>query len=147
MASVVTIKIEGLQQLGERMRKLSSDVALKTSRAATNAAAQVIKKKAKANITASPSVRTGRLRDAVIVKKVPKSQEQYTSEHLVTVRGRGKKGTKAATNSAPYAHFLEWGTIKMPAEPFLRPAMDSGKDEALKAMADKLRQRIEKAGA
>jgi HK97 gp10 family phage protein len=145
MAETLTVHVEGLRELGEAMRKLSSDVALKISHQAVAAAAQVIKKRAKRNIESSPSVDTGSLRDAVIVKRIPKSQTQLTSEYIVTIRGRGKRARKSKTKQsiAPHAHFVEFGTVHMPAEPFLRPAFDAGKEEAMQKMVDRLKARIE----
>lgn len=37
---------------------------------------------------------------------------------------------------APYASYVEFGTYKMVAQPFLRPALDFGADEALSAIVD-----------
>ena len=81
-----TFKVSGLRELGEAMRGLQKEVALRIAGSMTNAGAQVVKKAAVANITRNPSVETGSLRDSVIVKKIPKSQTQLTSEHIVTVR-------------------------------------------------------------
>src|SRR6185369_11554144 len=91
MPTTTSVRVDGLRQLGEAMSELSKDIALKISAQATGAAAQIIKKKAIRNVESSPSVQTGSLRDAIISKKVPKSQTPYTSEHIVTVRGRGKQ--------------------------------------------------------
>jgi HK97 gp10 family phage protein len=33
-----------------------------------------------------------------------------------------------------YAHFVEYGTVKMPARPFLRPALNSNKAEIMSIM-------------
>lgn len=147
MAASVTVEVKGLRELREKMRQLSTKVATKVAVSATGAAARVIKKKAVTNITSNPSIDTGSLRASVITKKVPKSQAQVTSEHIVTVRGRGKpynkKGQKI--NRAPHAHLVEFGTVNMPAEPFLRPAFDNGKTEALNAMVDRLATGIAKA--
>jgi HK97 gp10 family phage protein len=146
VASTVTVRVEGLQALGEAMRELSRDVALRVSRQATGAAAQVIKRRAKSNIRSSPSVDTGSLLDAVIVKKIPNSQTRLTSEHIVTVRGKSRRGgrkTKTKQAIAPHARFIEFGTTNAPAEPFLRPAFDAGKEEAMQKMVERLRVRIE----
>jgi HK97 gp10 family phage protein len=145
VASAVTVRVEGLQALGEAMRELSRDVALRVSRQATSAAAQVIKRRAKSNIRSSPSVDTGSLLDAVIVKKIPNSQTRLTSEHIVTVRGKSRRGRKTKTKQAiaPHARFIEFGTTNAPAEPFLRPAFDAGKEEAMQKMVERLRVRIE----
>lgn len=132
------------------MRLLSSDIALKVSRSATAAAAAVIKKQAVANIKSNASknqtsVDTGSLRDAVVVKRLTKSP--LTSEHIVAVRRR-KSGRKTKTKqaTAPHASMVEFGTVNMPAEPFMRPAYDHKKEAALDAMVNKLKQRIQKAG-
>lgn len=147
MATSVTVRVEGLRELGERMRRLSSEVALKVSARATNKAAQLIKKQAKTNIQTSPSVDQGDLLRSVIVKKIPKSQTNLTSEHIVTVRGRGKKvkeGAKAQA-TAPHAHLVEFGTVHMPAEPFLRPAFQQEKGFAFGVIKSTLEEGIEKA--
>lgn len=141
MASTVTIRVDGLRELGERMRKLSEKVNKRLGRSSTNAGAQLVKKKAKSNIVSSPSVDTGSLRDSVIVKKVKSS---LTSEHIVTVRGRGKtsKKTGRKQTEAPHARFVEYGTIHMPAEPFLRPAFESEQGAAVEEIKRKLEQGI-----
>mgnify|MGYP006935474972 CR=1 FL=1 len=130
------------------MRRLGSDVAKKDSRAATAAAASLVKKAAKGNIQSSPSIESGSMLDAVIVKKLPAGQTDLTSEHIVTVRGRGKKFNKKGQRiaRAPHAVFVEFGTVKMPAEPFLRPALSQNVRPAIDKMAGVLKRRIDKAG-
>lgn len=135
-----------LRQLGENMRTMKREIALKIARSATNAGAQVIKKRAIRHIETSPSVETGSLRDAVVVKRATKAETApLTSVHLVAVRQRqtGRK-TKTKQPTAPHAHFVEFGTVHMPAEPFMRPAFDEGKEDALNAITEKLADGIEK---
>lgn len=148
MAKTVTMKVEGLRELGERMRQLSAKVATQTAARAVNAGAQIVKKQAKANITSSPSVEKGYLLDAVITKKIPKSQTSLTAEYVVTVRGRGKVNKKTGKRQAfaPHAAFVEYGTVHMPAEPFLRPALERKQHQAVSAIKDKLAADIAKAG-
>lgn len=145
----ITIKVEGLSKLGERMRSLSSKVNLKIARSATNAAAQVVKKKAKEITKMNPSVRSGSLLESIIVKKLPKSQSAVTSEHAVTFRGRGKGKTNKKTGvkqkEAPHANLVEFGTVNMPAEPILRPALERNIAAATNAMKKKLSDGIDKA--
>lgn len=147
MAAKTTIRVEGLRELGEKMRGLSAAVNNRIASAATGAAAGVIKKATVANIVRNPSVDTGSLRDSVIVKKLPKGQADATSAHIVTFRGRGKPYNKKGQRipRAPHAHLLEFGTVKMPAEPSLRPAFDSNRMRAVDVMADRLRKGINKA--
>ncbi len=145
MPQVTTIRVDGLQELGARMKKLSEKVANKTAGRCTGAGAQIVKKAAKNNIKSSPSVVTGSLLDAVIAKKIPKSKTRLTSEHIVTVRQRktGRK-TKTKQQTAPHAHFIEYGTVNMPAEPFLKPALERNVQQVIEAMKKKLGDDITK---
>jgi HK97 gp10 family phage protein len=130
------------------MRELKKEVAQRVAGSMTNAAAQVVKKTAVANVVRNPSVDTGSLKESVIVKKIPKSQTDLTSQHIVTVRGRGKlikRGKKAGQRQtdAPHAHLIEFGTVNMPAEPFLRPAFDRDKGRLPEVMRQTGEKRIE----
>ena len=40
--------------------------------------------------------------------------------------------------NAPYASYLEFGTYKMEAQPYLRPALDEAQDAALKAIVNSI---------
>lgn len=137
-----TIKVEGLRELGEAMRGLSEDINKRIARAATGAAAQVIRKSA---ISKAP-VDTGNLRKNIIIKRLPASETSLTSEHIVTVRkGRTRKQKAAGIRDAFYGQFVELGTVKMAARPFLRPSFDENKERAVQAMKDRLAARIDQA--
>lgn len=144
MASSVTVKVEGLRELGERMKGLSEDMNNRIARAATAAGAVVIRDAAKQKAP----VRTGNLKKNIIVKRLPKGESSLTSEHIVTVR-KGKltkKQQASGLNDAFYAQFVEYGTAKMPAQPFLRPAYDQNKEKAVQAIKDRISKRLTKAG-
>jgi HK97 gp10 family phage protein len=64
-------------------------------------------------------------------------------------RGRAREATEAAIAVGPrkdffYGIFLEYGTVKMSAQPFMRPAFDSTRDEALTILKDELWALMEK---
>lgn len=157
MPTTVTVRVDGLRELGEKMRGLSEKMNKSIATSATGAAAKVIKTKTVRNIEVNTStdkahpgsaVDTGSLRDSVIVKKIPKGQTDLTSEHIVTFRGRGKprtnkKGVKQA--QAPHAGLVEFGTVHMAAEPSLRPAFDTDAGKAQDAMVDRLSKRLNEA--
>ena len=147
MVTTTRQQVSGLRELGEAMRALGDDMGLKIARAATNAAAQPIKKRAIEIIRSNPSIDSGDLLSAVIVKRLPKSESRLTSEHMVTVRGRGKRSKKTGKrqSQAPHASKVEFGTVHMAAEPFLRPAFEQQKGEALTMMVKRLKTRIDKA--
>lgn len=48
-------------------------------------------------------------------------------------------------SQAFYGRFLEFGTSKMPAKPFLRPAYDAARDRAVAAVKTRLAQELAKA--
>lgn len=145
MANSVTVKVEGLRELGERMKSLSDDVNNRIARAATAAGAVVIRNAAQAKVP----VDTGNLKKNIIVKRLPKGESSLTSEHIVTVRqGKlTKKQKEKGLGDAFYGRFVEYGTAKMPARPYLRPAYDQNKERAVEAIKDRIKKRIEKAGA
>lgn len=141
-----TIQVDGLRELGQAIRKMEDDFRKKTARAMTAAAAGVVKKAAAANVQGNPSIDTGMLQKSIISKAIPRGQTSLTSEHIVTVRGRGKKkkdGTLSA--GAPYAHHVEFGTVNMAAEPFLRPALSANIRDAAEAMRDRGAARLKRA--
>lgn len=145
MPVTTTIRVEGLQQLGERMRGLARTVNVKIARASTNAAAQVIKKGAKqkapvAPPEVTPKVPYASLKNNVVVKRIAPSKTPLTSEHIVTIRGKKKDF---------YAHKVgrlnEFGTVKQAAKPWMRPAFEENKGKALEALVQKLKDGISKA--
>lgn len=143
MPTSTTIRVDGLQQLGERMRGLKQEVNLKIARESTNAAAQVIKKivKQKAPVAppeVTPRIPYGSLRDNVVVKRITKTE--LTSEHIVTIRGKKKD-----FYAAKVGRLQEFGTVKMQAHPFMRPAFEQGKLQAMDALVSKLKSGLDKA--
>ena len=77
----------------------------------------------------------------IISKRLGKTESGLTSEHIVTLRSKRKDGYAARIGS-----LNEFGTVKMAAQPFMRPAWDEGKDAALQAMVKRIEARLKKAG-
>lgn len=143
-----SIKVSGLRELGQRMRSLSADMAGKVARQATAAGAGVARK----NIKARVPVDTGNLRAAVVMKRV--RDTNLTEEYVVAVRkGKrrdvtaAKKGEGKLGKDAYYAHMVEFGTVKMPAQPFVRPGFEESVQPATEAIRKRLKARLDKAGA
>lgn len=144
------VKVEGLRELGEAMKSLGKEVSTKIARAMNNAGAQVVKKAAKANREKDNApepykvdgevIQPGNIARNIIVKRLPKGETDLTVEHIVTVRHKKVTGK-------PYraAIFAEFGTVKLTPKPFLRPAFESSKADAINTMKKVGGRRIEAA--
>lgn len=75
-------------------------------------------------------VDTGALRDSIEV--VPPGAKSASGE--VIVGGNGSQG------ETYYAMFLEFGTVLMPARPFMRPAADAASQRIARTLAASLRE-------
>jgi len=147
MAETITFRMDGLQELGQRMRKLSEKVAKQAAGRATGRAAAIVKKAARNRLKAE-RVDTHLLEKHVISKKLPKSKTQLTSEHIVTVKKviyHRAGNRRVATRKV--GSLVEFGTVNMPAVPYLRTGLSNNLDKAREAMRTTLEKAIIKGGA
>jgi HK97 gp10 family phage protein len=153
MAKRETFKIEGLAELGKALRELPERVARNGLRVSVYAGAKVVRDEARARAPkAAQSLGPnqpppGTLKRSVIMKHIPELSSLTRQTFFVTVRHgkkyrkQGKKGN--LSQDAWYWRFVEFGTRKMRAQPFLRPALEAKRREAGQAMKDRLSERIE----
>lgn len=148
------MQLTGFKELAAAMRELPEKVARNGLRAAVNAGATVIKKEA---IVKAPQD-TGALKANLYQKQVREKSGPMQQTFYVGVRRgvakyantaanrRSGKAGKAYKNdgSTWYWRLVEFGTSKMAAQPFLRPAYEIKKEEAVKAIGAKLDERIQK---
>ena len=142
------VQVKGLRELGQRMASLSADMAGKVARQATAAGAGVARKAIRARAPKD----TGNLQAAVVMKRV--RDTSLTEEYVVAIRKgktRDAKAAKAGTGKlgkdAYYAGFNEFGTVKMAAQPFIRPGFEESIQPSTEAMKKRLKQRLDKVGA
>jgi len=152
MSEFVTIKISGFKELADKLHSLGPKDERQGLRKAALTAAAIIKKAAKES-TAFKDV-TGELR-ANIIAAYRRSPPHWAT-YRITVRwtryrvSRGNRlkgiaGKVREHNPAMYGKFLEFGTSKMHARPFLRPAFVNNTNEAIEAMRIPLGDAIEDA--
>lgn len=135
----------------DALKKLPATLQQKVVTGATRAAASVIAKEAKKNVP----VRTGLLKKSIAVRMVPKRKTEagHVKFYALTLSKLkfsakatvdGKKAKLKATRYAFYGHMVEFGTSKMAAHPFMRPAYESSAETSVKAFQEYALKRTEK---
>lgn len=145
MPDAIRFEVKGLRELGLAFQGLDDAVQRKVAGQATGAAARVVKAADKQNLQRSPSIDTGLVEKNVIIKKLGKRQAgDLTAAHIVTEKKTPypSDNAKGSRNTRRSAGYLEFGTVKMPAEPHLRPALQNNVSQAINAMKDKLAKGI-----
>jgi HK97 gp10 family phage protein len=153
MAKRELVKVEGLAELAKALRELPDRVAKNGLRVSVYAGAKVIRDEArlrapKATESLGPNEPPpGTLKRSVIMKHIPELSSLTRQTFFVTVRHgknyrkQGKKGN--LSQDAWYWRFVEFGTRKMRARPFLRPALEAKRRDAVQAMKERLAERVE----
>lgn len=159
------VRIEGLKGVLDVLKQLPPEVTSKRGgpvRASLRKAAQVLQKEAQANVRkivlepnlgSIPSLSTGALEKSIsVLRRRFVGGEKYTVG--ISKLKRARADTKANRRSRTvgkeyevlpptfYAWFLEFGTEKMRAHPFMRPAFATKKEEAVNVFTVDLNKRI-----
>ena len=135
------MQLTGFKELAAALRELPERVAKNALRSAVNAGASEIRKQAKANAPKD----TGLLEKNIYQKQIREQSDATKQVFFVGVRGAKKKKKGEKKVEVPfYWRFIEFGTSKMPAKPFLRPAFDAKKEVAIERIGEKLDERIQK---
>lgn len=157
--AIVTVRVDGLQDLLQRMRDLNSKTKRKFIRSGALAGANVIKKA----VQQRAPVRTGELKAAISTRRSRKFSDTakgYEQRDVGIFKVRGGKYANTARNRrlgrvgktfevdppSYYWRFLEFGTVRMAPHPFMRPGFDQSKQQAANATIAKLRKDIEGTG-
>ncbi|NTW04536.1 MAG: hypothetical protein HGA27_00275 [Peptococcaceae bacterium] len=127
------IKLEGLDQLLQNLQQVGKKVSA-TENKALRAGADIVKESASKKAPRSKLNRS-HLADNIAISNV-KTQDGI--KHI-------EVGPQKGDNSPFfYGKFLEFGTSKMAAKPFLYPALIETRSEAVNAMAEVIRGALKK---
>ncbi len=121
------------KQLLKALKKLPSNIEKNVMVGATRASANVVSDEAKHILATKSLINYGRLWESIGVTKRKSKRGQITFS--VSPRKGGK-------NDPFYGRFIELGTSKMIARPFLRPALENSVDKTLKASKDYIAERL-----
>lgn len=148
------IKVEGLKELQKALNQLPKEIQGRPLRAAVSAGAKLIVDDVKTRV---PVGETGNLKTAVYRYRSRRNSSTGRETFFVGIRqgkaqfkdtaynrrkGRVGKTYKTA-GEAYYWRFLEFGTAKMQAKPFLRPAFEANKSRAVEVIKDRLGKSIQ----
>ena len=150
----VSAKVEGLNELETQLRALGLEVGVKTLRAALMATAAPLRQEMKRLAPQSrgeprrrrskrggvveirPGFLKSRIRARSAIRRVGRSSRYLGGDQVALVR------VGAFT---PYAGYVEYGTSKTPAQPFVRPAAHAKRGELDTRFKTYLKKRIDKA--
>jgi HK97 gp10 family phage protein len=137
--------LTGFKELAAALRQLPQRVAKNGLRAAVGAGAAVIRKEARVRAPKD----TGEMTKDIQIKRERDTSggDTFTARYSVFVltgkKSRLKGKRRDVQRDSYYWRFVEFGTSKMPARPFMRPAYETKKEDAVKAIGAKLDERIQ----
>ncbi len=137
------MKVEGLRELHDQLEGLGAAMAAKVLAVAARKAFAPVLEDAR---NRAP-VDTGLLRDGIRIRvQRPKAGDAVIRVGLRIMPAKGAKKLGRRTASPHWRwHFVEIGTSKMGAQPFLRPALDSNAAAVVAALKTELAAGIRRA--
>ena len=123
-------KVEGFKDLQKALEVLPKATKRNTVRRVFK---KVLGPMYKAAVSMAPKL-TGRLAESIVI----------TTKRHRGVKKKNEVETYLSTEGAPHAHLQEFGTVNMPANPFLRPAWDQHSDPTLDEIKDEMWVEIKK---
>lgn len=151
----VTVRVDGLKELQKAMQSLGRKTSNRIAVKAMRKGGAIVRDKARALAPvlkeSVPHRRAGILRKSI--QSRTKVGKNGRTDAYVWVKGistkqvlkfKKKSGKSSAYNPRDpfYWRYLEFGTSKMPARPFMRPAFQQSKEQAAQAIIDTLQQEI-----
>lgn len=134
----VSVKIEGLEQLQRALKELPRKLAGQVLGQATKAGAELVVAAARQRAPKKSHL----VEKNISVQKGRGSLPERALYEVGVKKTRTKRGKR---NWSPfYWRFLEFGTKKMRARPFMVPAWEATQREALETITNNLKQGLEK---
>lgn len=144
---------DAFKQVQKALEKLPAVLQEKVVQGAARAAAKTISDEAKENVP----VDSGLLKKSIAPVKAKKADTPKNTVRYYVVPRLNVKLTKSITMVSTgetakikvqlnpyYAHMIEFGTSKMPAQPYLRPAYENSTEKSVKAFQEYALKRVDK---
>lgn len=137
-----SVRIDGLKELDAALAELPRATGKNVLRRVGIRALAPIVADAKDRVP----VDEGDLRDSLkVTTRLSKRQQRMNAKAVA--EGKASVNLFAGAAALPHAHLVEFGTVNMAPQPFMRPAWDANKDRVLQLIKDELGGEIEKAAA
>ena len=141
-----SFKISGGVELTRALEALNEKVKKKILRSAVVAGAAVVKKRAKQIAKSKGIEDTGALIRNIAAKVERQRSDTYAQINIGVRHGKPKKGAKNQDDPF-YWHMHEFGTSKMAARPFIRPAFEEKQQEVIDTMVTRIKKKLEQTNA
>ena len=125
---MANIELEGVDEILNKLQSIGENVGRLENKALKNAAEPVLED---AKATNAFNDRSGKLRKGLKVTNVKK--KEGVKYILVGI-------DKSDNSKIYYGKFIEFGTSKMPARPFMQPAYEKNKDNIKRTIAETLKE-------
>lgn len=153
MAEVVEFKIEGLEALQAKLQAVSVDMQKKGGRFALRKAAQVIRDKARSNAANidDPESRESIFKNITerwngrLNKKSGGNDLGFRVGVLGGAKDTGEKDSKNPGGITFHWRFVEFGTAKMQAKPFMRPALEQSQGQVVDTFVKEYSKALDRA--
>jgi HK97 gp10 family phage protein len=129
--------IDGLQQAFDKMEVIIDKTSAEALKSVYYEAGTLLRDKAKSIVP----VATGRLRDAIFCAPGTPSEPNV----LVGINRSRSRQSKTGLPTAPHGMLVEYGTTRMAARPFFRPAVQQTRAPMAAKIAQGIHDQIEKA--
>ena len=132
---MLNMKLNGAKEVARVLNQLPDELSAKVLNSALRSGTNIIKKEiiAKAPVSDEQSEKNkkyGHLKDNIRVSAVKKTKDRIE----LALHNR----------KAFWALFIEFGTSKTPARPFMRPALDANADKAIRKIVETLSKGLDK---
>jgi HK97 gp10 family phage protein len=134
-------EIQGLDGVLRKMREISPKLQRKGLVAAVRKGANIVRDDARNRAKAFDDPSTPKPIWREIVSKVNGRRGRQEGGVVMQVGIRG--GARESGDNVFYWRFLEFGTSKMAARPFMRPALESNVDKATDAIVTELKRQLD----
>jgi HK97 gp10 family phage protein len=150
---MATVKITGLDGVLDTLKQLPPEIVSKRGgpvKSALRKGALVILREAKLNLARSTEslgeddTSTGLLQKSLVATRGKPPPGENGERYLIRVKRNKYQRRGQTVTTQQTARFLEYGTEKQPAEPWLRPAFNATAQQAISTAVNELRKGIDR---